>query len=848
MKKKTRLTRRERLAAAGAAESPAGRTTHDGDAPRPELARPVPARGADHGGAGGLVGLPAAVLAVLVVASYLPVLGAGFVWDDVIFIEEPAVHAWSGLWNIWFSPAEIAREGHYWPVVYTSFWLEHKLWGLAPLGYHAVNLLLHLVNVLLIWLLLQRLAAPGAWVVAAVFAVHPLHVESVAWVIERKDMLSGLFYLTAALTWIGFVEAPRRGRYVLALGLFTAGLLSKSIVVTLPAALLIWHWWRDGRVTRTELTRLTPFFGVALVVTAFDLSFYTSREPLALGYSVVDRVLIAARALWFYAGKLLWPTDLAVIYPLWEIDAADPVAWTYVLAAAALAAILWFGRQRLGRGPFAGALFFAVTLSPVLGFVDYGYMQFSLVADRFQYLAGLGVLAVLLGAAASGAGRLPAVTRAGAAGVLVAVLAALGTLTWRQAGIYRDGVTFFSHIIAHNPQARDAHLNLVGPLSDANRDEEALAAARVGIERRPDNPDAYSNLGRLLLRLERLEEAEAALRTALALAPRHPTTLQNLGEVLRKSGRGDEAVEMYRRVIDVDADLAPSHAGLGMALFETGRHEEALTVLDRALALEPDAPFAGELALFAGRAARELGRLDAARVHFQRAVDLAPGSVDPLMELSNLRFTQQRNGEAGEYLRRARALARDNPAALHNLAEALRKEGRDGEALASYREALRTEPDFGPAHVGIGAALVDAARHAEALESLARAVSLEIEPATAATAHYLAGRALQGLERMAEAAGHFESAIEHDPNHAEALDHLALWRFSQQDYEEALDLYRVKATLEPNNATVHANIGVTLYFLGRHEQALAAVEQVLQLEPDHETARRLAAELRAITS
>ena len=846
MKKKTRLTRTERLAAERAAGASAGRLQDD-DAPRPASVQPVPASGIENGGAGGFLRLRAPALAFLVIASYLPVLGAGFVWDDAILVETPVLHAWSGLWNIWFSPSDIAREAHYWPVVYTSFWLEHKLWGLAPLGYHAVNLLLHLVNVLLIWRLLERLAVPGAWVVAAVFAVHPLHVESVAWVIERKDMLSGLFYLTAASAWIGFIEAPRRGRYLLALGLFTAGLLSKSIVVTLPAALLIWHWWRAGRVTRTDVTRLAPFFAVALVVTAFDLSFYTSREPLALGYSLVDRALIAARALWFYAGKLLWPTELAVIYPLWDIDAGEPVAWMYLLAAVTLAAVLWFARFRLGRGPFAAALFFAVTLSPVLGFVDYGYMQFSLVADRFQYLAGLGVLAMILGAAAGGAERLPAGARAGAAGVLVAVLALLGALTWRQAGIYRDGVAFFSHIIALNPDARHAHLNLVGPLAEAGRHEEALAAGRTGVQRSPDDADAHSNLGRVLVLLERFDEAETVLRTAVELEARHLNALQNLGESLRKTGRHEEAAEMYRRALDVDSELVPGHAGLGMALFETGRYEEALAALDEALALEPDAPFAAQLSLFAGRAARELGRHGAAGAHLRRAATLDPAAAEPLTELAGVLFAQDRGNEAEELLRRARELRSDDPATAHKAAEALRKAGRYDEAMAAYRDAMRIDPDFAPAHVGMGAALFDRQRHADALESLDRAITLRMDDPTAATAHYLAGRTLQGLERMAEAAVHFETAIEHDPEHAEALDHLALWRFGQREYEAALDLYRVQATLEPNNATIHANIGVTLYFLGRHEQALAAVEQALRLEPDQETARNLAGELRAVT-
>ena len=837
-KRKKRLTRRERVEAERVSPPVASPAA---GAPR---AAPAPAA------RGRLLDLPlrgALLLGTLIVAAYLPAFGAGFVWDDMIFVEAPAVRDWSGLWNIWFSPADIEREVHYWPLVYTTFWLEHKLWGLAPLGYHAVNVLLHLVNVLLIWRLLQRLAAPGAWIVAAVFAVHPLHVESVAWVIERKDVLSALFYLTAALTWVRFTEAPRPGRYVLALALFTAGLLSKSIVVTLPAALLILQWWRTGRITRTDLTRLAPFFAVAFAVTAADLAFYASRAaPLALGYSLVERVLIAARALWFYAGKLLWPTDLAVIYPLWEISAADPAAWTYVLGAAVLAGLLWFGRRRLGRGPLAGALFFAVTLSPVLGFVDYGYMQFSLVADRFQYLAGLGVLAVLVGAAAHGAGRLRVGPRRVAASGVAAVLALLGALTWFQARIYRDQLTFFSHIIAHNPDARSAHLNLVPVLADAGRLDEALAAARIAVERRPDSANAHKNLGSVLMLLERFDEAAAALRDALELDPRSHSARVDLGETLRKRSRYGEAIEMFGKALEADPDLAAGHAGLGLALFDSERHEEALAALKRALALDPNA--AGEISLFAGRAARESGRLAAAAGHFRRAAALHPRDAALLNELSDLLMAQGRRGEAEQYRRRALEARPNALAGLHVAAEQLRQAGRHEEAMASYREALRIDPDFAPAHVGIGAALLDLERYEEALEALERGISSDPDAATAATAHYLAGRALQGLDRMDEAAAQFERAVERDPNHAEALDHLAHWRFGREEYEEALALYRARAELVPDDATLHANTGVTLYFLGRHDEALASIERALQLDPGDETAQRQAEELRALVA
>ena len=640
-------------------------------------------------------------LGLLVGVSYFPALSGGFIWDDVIFTEEPVVHAASGLRNIWLSPADIKSEAHYWPLVYTSFWLEHQLWGLAPAGYHAVNILLHLINCLLLWRLLRRLAVPGALVIAAVFAVHPLHVESVAWIIERKDLLSALCYLSAVLAWIRFTEAPRPGRYVLALALFTAGLLSKSVVVTLPAALLIWHWWQRGRVTPVELLRLAPFLVVGLGITVADLSFYTSREPLELGYSLLERALIAARALWFYAGKLLWPTELAVIYPRWKIDAGDPLAWAYLIAAVALAALLWLGRGRIGRGPLAGALFFAVTLAPVLGFVDYGYMQFSLVADRFQYLAGIGVLAVLIGAAAHAAGTLPGGFRIGACGLAVAVVVLLGVLTWRQAGIYRDELTFFSHIVALNPEARGAHHNLGRVLLNADRPEEALAASRSAVEQRPDFADAHSNLGLVLLDLKRTEAAEEHFLRALELDPRHRDAHHNRANILRTRGHYQEAVDSYRAVLDIDPEYALAHAGMGDALFHLALYAEAIESLTRAVSLQPDLPEAGALHGIMGLAAQELGQSEAAAEYYERAVRIDPHDSVALGRLATLRFRQQRYEEALARYRRLVEIGHADAQTHSNLGVTLYYLDRPEDALRSFERALSLDPSLATARSGL---------------------------------------------------------------------------------------------------------------------------------------------------
>ena len=542
--------------------------------------------------------LAVAALCLLVAVSYFPALSAGFVWDDELTLPNAApLHTWSGLAQIWFTPrALLPYEAHYWPLLYTTFWLEHKLWGLAPLGYHLVNLLLHTSVVLLLWRLLRRLEVPGAWFAAAVFAVHPLHVESVAWVIGRKDILATVCYLAAVLAYIRFAEMRRWRHYLLAVALFVLGLLSKSIAITLPATLLLWHWWRHGRVTTADFSRTLPFFLVGLGIVLADYVYYSSIEHIAFAYSPLERGLIAARALAFYAGKLLWPAGLTGIYPRWEPGIGDALAWGCAAGCAAVVAVLWCGRRQLGRGPLAGVLFFAVALSPVLGFVDFGYMQFSFVADRFQYLAGIGLIAVVAGAAGRACqralGALPAPrTRPArlAIGVVgAAILAVAGLLTWNHVGIYRDDGTFFTHVIAHNPQARHAHYNLGNYLQAEGRYREARAAYDTALELQPDDPGLIGNIGALLDKQGRKEEAIAHFREALRLDPQHLNAIRNLAVVLINQKRYTEGVAAAQQMIARYPNNAMAHHLAGIGLFHLNRKAEALRYYDRALALDPN--------------------------------------------------------------------------------------------------------------------------------------------------------------------------------------------------------------------------------------------------------------------
>ena len=643
--------------------------------------------------------LAALVLGLLVVICYLPaMLWGGFVWDDNIFIKVNPVRDVSGLWQIWFSPSDIEGEGHYWPLVYTTFWLEHKLWGFAPVGYHVVNVLLHLTNTLLLWHLVRRLAVPGAWVVAAVFAVHPLHVESVAWVIERKDVLSGLFYLAAVLAWMRFVEQPRPRWYVGSLVLYAASLLSKSIAVTLPVALLIWHWSKQGRVTSTDLLRLVPFFVIGLVITVGDLSFYQSREPLSFGYSLTERMLIAACALWFYAGKLLWPTDLAVIYPLWDIRVADPLAWSYLVATVALTVALWHFRRQLGRGPLAWMLFFAVTISPVLGFVDYGYMQYAFVADRFQYLAGIGVMAVVISSTAYGVRHLSDLCKKGALGVAAVIIVVLGVLTWRQTGIWRDNETLNRHIIALNPQARDAHLNLGNALGKQGRYEEALDALRIAVEQRPNSALAHSALGSTLMFPGRFEEAEIHLRRAIALDPQARNAYLNLGTLLYRQSRYAEALDAARVAVEQRPDYLEAHINLGLILNALNRFKEAETHLRRAIALDPQDVDASrqltELLFQMGKDQQDNGQPEAAVEYYIGVLKIDPHHVEALHRLASLRTDQQHYDEALELFQRLIDINPSDAVAHGNMGVVLFYLGRSNEALRSFDQALSLDPSL----------------------------------------------------------------------------------------------------------------------------------------------------------
>ena len=773
----------------------------------------------------------AAALAVMTVFVYFPALIGEPVWDDTIWSEEPLVLSWSGIREIWFEPSAIRQEAHYWPLVYTSFWLEHKLWGLAPLGYHLVNVLLHLANTLLAWRLLALLGVPGAWAAAAIFAVHPLHVESVAWIIERKDLLSTLFYFLAVLAWIG----QARPRIALAAVFLTAALLSKSMAVTLPAALLLWYWWRGQWPPARAALGLGLLFGIALAITLADLAFYSSREPLDLGYTFIDRVQIASQALWFYFAKLLWPTNLAVIYPHFEVGADQLVAWAYVAGAAAVAALLWFGRHRFGRGPAVAAAFFVLTLAPSLGFIDYGYMQFSFVADRFQYLAGLGLIAAFVAAAVGITDRFT-LHRHVAPTALGMALAILGGLAWSHAGIYRNGILFFEHIVAHNPEARYVYANLGTRYMDAGRLEEGIETILISTQKQPDDAGVFLNLGLARMELDQLPEAKQALRRALELDDSVRDIRHNMGEVLRRQGAHQAATEHFREAIEIDAEFASSHAGLGQSLFQLGRYEQAAASIDRAIELGLDPAQARTLNLSAAQGLGRLGRFEAAEARIAAVAAEVPGDARPAATRVAVRHEAGQVRAAARVLRAAIDLFAGDALALYRLGEALATLDVDEHALTAYRAVLAVDPDHAEALVGIGNLELELRSYAASLAAFERALELVPELSEQAALHRAMGEAAMELG-LPDASAHFERALAIEPSEQSALDRLAMLHFNAERYEAAVALYLTMLESQPNNHTTHANVGLALHRLGRNAEALEHVRQALAINPENELAQ-----------
>jgi tetratricopeptide (TPR) repeat protein len=638
----------------------------------------------------------ALILAAVTIFAYRPAWHGGFLWDDDAYVINNELLTTSNGWQrIWFS---LDSPSQYFPLTYSTFRIEHALWGLNTTGYHWVNLLLHVSNALLLWAVLARLKVPGSWLAAAIFALHPVQVESVAWITERKNVLMGFFFLLTLLTWIAFVDERTRRPwifYCLALIFYGLALSAKATACTLPAALFLIFWLQKKPITMRRLIQIVPFvvLGMFMGLLAVWWERYhqgTNRDVFTF-LGPIERILVASRAVWFYLSKVFWPSNLTFIYPKWNISGADLIDYVWLIAGIGACVTIYFIRRYVGRSVEVAAAFFVATLSPVLGFIMLFTFRYTFVADHYQYLACIGPIALASTGIVSLSDKF-AQYRAAIVGVSLVVVASLGMLTWRQAATYSDVETLWRTTLARNPECWMAHTNLGLVLLQEGKIDDAIAQYRSALQMQPDSWDAEYNLGTALVGKGQMDEAIPHCERAVRMRPTDPDARVSLGNALLQKGRIDDAIAHYQKAITAQPDHFLARYSLGHALLEKGELDGAIQVCRSALLLrDSDADCHTTLAI----ALEEKGNPAEAIKHYQKALELSPQSIPTLTNLAWLLATSQdallRNGpKAIELARQAdRLTGGANALVLRTLAAAYAENGEFANAIRTARSAMQ---------------------------------------------------------------------------------------------------------------------------------------------------------------
>lgn len=717
-----------------------------------------------------------AILLVALFIAYFPALTGAQVWDDAGHITPAKLRSLEGLYKIWF---QFGASQQYYPLLHSAFWVEHRIWGDWVVGYHVITLLFHAIAAYLIVAIMRRLSLPGGWLAAAIFALHPVSTESVAWISEQKNTLSAVFYLSSAFCYLRFDKERRRASYALALLFFVMALLSKSVAATLPVTLLLVFWWERGSLKiNRDVKPLLPWFVIGMAsgaLTAWVEKTFIGAQGTDFSLGIIERCLLAGRVIWFYLLKLIWPVHLLFIYPRWTIDAG--AAWQYLFPALTLAVIaaLWMYSRKAdtpqARAPLAVFLCFAAALAPALGFVNVYPFIYSYVADHFQYQA---MIAIFIAAAAylvTLTKKLPEDRARLAPIVAGVVLAAFGALTWRQTGLYLDEATLYRKTLAENPRAFMAWTNLALVVDKTpGHEEEAIRLTNKALEIRPNSAEAVNNIAMFLEELNRHEESLAAYRKAAELSPTLETAHWGIANALAAMpGHEEEAIREYQTALRLKPEDERVFTGLGrLYLRMPGRLQDAITNFRVSAQLDPGS-YGPHVEL--GEALTRAGDTAGAIAEYRRAIELKHDYAEAHLNLgAALALSPDTVGAAIEEYRTAIRLKPHYAQAHYNLGLLLSDmPGRANEAIAEYQAALKEKPDYAEALCNLGIALEDIpGRKGEAIEKFRAAVQADPH---LAEAQYAWGMALaDSPQSRAEAIEHFRAAAKANPNFQPAQD------------------------------------------------------------------------------
>jgi tetratricopeptide (TPR) repeat protein len=704
--------------------------------------------------------------------AYWPVLGNGFVkFDDPDYVTSN-LHVLRGL-NLedirWAFTRSHSCNWH--PLTWLSHMLDVQLFGLNPGWHHFTNLLLHTANLLLLFLLLRRLTG-AVWrsaFVAALFALHPLHVESVAWVSERKDVLSTLFFVLTLWTYAEYVRRRKKGEgrrekggssaqldesrllsqsftrrfYLLSLCCFALGLMSKPMLVTMPAVLVLFDIWPLRRTEFSKepwkfkplvplLLEKVPFLVLAVLSSAVTFQVQNKGHAVTFGFPLGLRLANAVSSYWKYLGKMVWPTDLCVFYPHPDLghynphpDLLHPASrqwplWVIWIAAVALIAISIMVLFQMRKRPWAAAgwFWYLCTVAPVSGIIQMGSQA---MADRYTYIPLIGIFIVVVWGANEIVARVR-YARWGIAGIGIVALAACAAVTHTQTFYWRDNLTLFQHALkaTHNHNML-AHCNVGMEFSDAGKYDLALAELSAALEDHPVYGDAFYYLGKTYERMGKIDEAMDNYRSALRIWPFHLYARFRLAELLHTHGKQFEALEQFSQATRFDPDNPEIFYRLGLALLDDGEWAEASAQFEKTLRL--DSSYTEALAPLA-KALLKQDRLTEAAARSVQLLRLEPANVDAHITYGGALWRLDRRGEALAHYKKASELMPSNPVPHYDLGTVWLAQRDLGAAATEFSEALRLKPDYTEAVADLGRALAGQGKLEEALPYLREAVRL----------------------------------------------------------------------------------------------------------------------------
>ncbi len=786
--------------------------------------------------------LPALGVILLTLVAYWPALGGGYVWDDdKLIVKNPDVRTDEGLLRVWFN----RHSFDYFPLTSSMFWLEWHLFKGSAVGPHVINVLLHGLSAALLGIILQRLRVPGAWLAALLFALHPVAVASAAWLSERKNTLSMVFYLGSILAYLRFEDAAsrhddtanalrsgpegheglvRNPHYWLSLGLFLLALLSKTSVVMLPLVLLLLAWWRQGKMRGRDLLRVAPFFALSLALGLVTIWFQwhsAVRHDLARPEGVASRIAAAGWIAGFYLYKLLLPVKLCAMYPRWEVNESRLLSFVPLALLAAATALIWAGRKRWGSGPLVAWAYFLVSLLPVLGFVDMTIMRLSLVADHLQYLAMPGILAL----AAALWVRATAGTRTGRAAPVVMglCLTAMAALTFQRAGAFSSEQRLWRDDVEKMPRSGRAWSHLGMVYFNAHALDEAIRCFDKSVEVDPGYAEAYLKRGNAHATAKRYAEAVSDYDQAIAVKPDYAGAYFNRGNIRAAAQRYAEAVSDYDQAIALQPDFAEAYVSRGNIRAAANQYAEAISDYDQAIVLQPD--FA-EAYVSRGNIRAAANHYAEAICDYDQAIALKPDDAETWFKRSTADLNASRPEEALRDLDRAIAIRPNYAQAYINRGNIHGAANQYAEAIRDYDQAIALKPDEAEAWYNRGTACAKTGRAEEALHDLDRAISLKPDDAEQ---YYNRGNIHLDAGRPAEAIRDYDQAIALKPDYADAWYNRANAYASAGRPAEAIRDYSRAIELRPQDPDAYYNRAIVRRRLKQESEALA----------DFQTARKL---------